>query len=215
MKNDLLKKVCVYQHVRTDNREVFYIGTGSLARARNAIMRTNEWKSIFKECGQDIIIEILFDNLTLEDAHVIERALIAKYGRKDQEDGGCLVNSSTGGAGSPGVRCISNLALMVRRLDSYRRHPGTPRMSENNPNFKKSGSKHPNFGGYIHQIDVETGLCVGIYEGLNHAAQVLGASASNISRALNGILHYSYGFKWERHDTIKYPDLFVSRNISA
>ena len=90
----------VYRHIRLDKNEVFYIGIGEFeSRAYDKIFRTKYWKNVAKK-GYEI--EILFRDLTWEDACQKERELITLYGRKDLGLGS-LVNLTDGGQGPKGV----------------------------------------------------------------------------------------------------------------
>lgn len=88
----------VYQHIRLDNNEVFYIGIGKTKkRAYNKNNnRSKFWKNIVNKT--DYIIEILYENLTWKEACNIEINLIKHYGRKDLKTG-TLVNLTNGGDG--------------------------------------------------------------------------------------------------------------------
>lgn len=114
----------VYQHIRLDKNEVFYVGIGEFeSRAYDKIFRTKYWKNIAKK-GYDV--EIIFDDLTWEQACQKERELIALYGRKDLGLGS-LVNLTDGGQGPKGV---------VRSEETKKRISESRRgkcMGDNNP----------------------------------------------------------------------------------
>jgi len=85
----------VYQHRRLDTNEVFYIGIGETKKRSKVFHgRSIDWVKIAKE--SDISVEILFENITIEDAQKIEIDLIKKYGRQDLGLGP-LVNLTDGG----------------------------------------------------------------------------------------------------------------------
>ena len=93
-------KAYVYTHTRLDTNEIFYVGIGTqdnYKRASRAHNRTNYWNNIVKKCGRKV--DIVYDNLTWEDACKIEVELIAKYGRVDLGTG-TLVNLTAGGEGT-------------------------------------------------------------------------------------------------------------------
>lgn len=93
-------KAYVYTHTRLDTNEIFYVGIGTqdnYKRASRSHNRTNHWNNIVKKCGWKV--DIVFDNLTWEDACKIEVELIAKYGRVDLGTG-TLVNLTAGGEGT-------------------------------------------------------------------------------------------------------------------
>ena len=72
----------VYKHVRLDKNEPFYIGIGSTenyARAFSRSIRNDIWKKITNK--SEYSVEILYENLTIEEAKSIEVELISKYGK--------------------------------------------------------------------------------------------------------------------------------------
>jgi hypothetical protein len=94
----------VYRHIRLDKNEVFYVGIGSdtdenYIRAYSKHQRNRHWNYVSKN-GYNV--EILFDNLSWEDACEKEKEFIKLYGRKDLKEG-TLVNKTNGGEGSLGI----------------------------------------------------------------------------------------------------------------
>ena len=92
----------VYLHRRLDNNEIFYIGIGkntdkSYKRAHLKARRNQLWKNIV--CKTEYCIEILYDNITWEEACLMEKELIKKYGRRDLKLG-TLTNFTDGGDGN-------------------------------------------------------------------------------------------------------------------
>jgi hypothetical protein len=93
----------VYRHIRLDKNEPFYIGIGSdgdYKRSRIKSSRSKYWKNIVNNC--EYKIDILFDDLTWEEACEKEKEFIALYGRKDLGSG-TLVNLTSGGDGNTGM----------------------------------------------------------------------------------------------------------------
>ena len=89
----------VYRHIRLDKNEPFYIGIGSditNKRANEKARRSKFWKKIVAKT--DYEIEILFDDISFDEAKVKEIEFIKLYGRKDLNTG-CLVNMTDGGDG--------------------------------------------------------------------------------------------------------------------
>lgn len=92
----------VYTYTRLDKNEIFYVGIGSdskYKRAKNLSLRTDYFKKIINK--SEYKLDIVFDNLSWEDACLKEIELIALYGRKDLEKGN-LVNFTDGGEGRKG-----------------------------------------------------------------------------------------------------------------
>lgn len=92
----------VYQHVRLDKNVPFYIGIGhyydndKYKRAYTKSGRNNIWKNITKKTNYSV--EIIFENLTWDEACLKEIELIKIYG-KIKDKSGVLANILDGGEG--------------------------------------------------------------------------------------------------------------------
>ena len=92
----------VYTYTRLDKNEVFYVGIGSdskYKRAKNLSLRTDYFKKIINKSKYKL--DIVFDDLSWEEACLKEIELIALYGRKDLGKGS-LINFTDGGEGRKG-----------------------------------------------------------------------------------------------------------------
>lgn len=100
----------VYLHKRKKNSEVFYIGIGKVNdRAYSKRMRNRHWQFIVnKDGGFDV--EIIFENISYEEAYIKEKELIKSYGRKDLGLGN-LVNFTDGGEGLVNPNSESRLRI--------------------------------------------------------------------------------------------------------
>ena len=88
----------VYQHIRKDTNQIFYIGIGkTIASAKSKNGRNNYWKNIVKKTEYDI--EILHTDLTWDEACELEKKYIKQYGRVDIGTG-ILSNMTDGGDGN-------------------------------------------------------------------------------------------------------------------
>jgi len=88
----------VYRHIRLDKNMPFYIGIGkNINRPYNKKDRSTFWKSIIGKT--EYIVEILFDNLTKDQAITKEIEFIELYGRIDLKTG-TLCNMTCGGEGT-------------------------------------------------------------------------------------------------------------------
>lgn len=84
----------VYRHIRLDKNEPFYIGISKdQYRPYATKNRSKYWARIVNK--SDYRVEILFDDLTYEQAKEKEIEFISLYGRKDLNNG-CLVNMTDG-----------------------------------------------------------------------------------------------------------------------
>jgi hypothetical protein len=93
----------VYQHIRLDTDEPFYVGIGSdniYKRANEKSRRNSIWNKIVTKAGYRTVI--LFDNITWEQACVLEIELIKSSGRINLNTGS-LCNLTDGGEGTLGI----------------------------------------------------------------------------------------------------------------
>ena len=88
----------VYRHIRNDKNMPFYIGIGKdTSRPYNKRSRSKFWKSIISKT--EYTVEILFEDLTKEQAIEKEVEFIELYGRVDLKTG-TLCNMTCGGEGT-------------------------------------------------------------------------------------------------------------------
>lgn len=88
----------VYKHLKKNTKDLFYIGIGkNKQRAYSKESRNDKWHEIVNE--YDFDVEIIYENLTKDEAAEIEKQLISKYGRIGFEEDGILVNIHSGGYG--------------------------------------------------------------------------------------------------------------------
>jgi hypothetical protein len=88
----------VYEHIRNDTNQVFYVGKGETPRrAFSKYSRNPLWKNIVNKT--DYTVEIIHSDITQEEACELEKHLIFLYGRKDLGLGS-LVNMTDGGEGA-------------------------------------------------------------------------------------------------------------------
>jgi hypothetical protein len=93
----------VYRHIRLDTNQVFYIGIGSAPYYKRAVSKRDRniyWKRIVNKT--DYKIEILFDEISIEEARIKEIEFISLYGRHNLGKG-TLCNLTDGGEGNFGV----------------------------------------------------------------------------------------------------------------
>ena len=87
----------VYRHIRLDKNEPFYIGISKDSyRPFNKKGRNKYWLRITNKT--EYKVDILFDDLSYDEAKNKEIEFIALYGRKDLKNG-TLVNMTDGGEG--------------------------------------------------------------------------------------------------------------------
>ena len=126
----------IYQHIRLDTMQIFYIGIGkNINRAYSKQRRNKYWNSIVSKI--DYQVEILQEVDSWQDACKIEISLIKKYGRKDNNSG-ILVNMTDGGEGSVGMSEESKKSISDKLKIS--------RIGINNPMFGKTGVLNSFYG---------------------------------------------------------------------
>jgi hypothetical protein len=91
----------VYGHYKPDSMFPFYIGKGTKNRAYEKHQRNEHWVNTVNKYGYRV--EIMYDNLTEDEAHFLEKELIKHLGRANI---GCgtLVNITEGGEGVIGYK---------------------------------------------------------------------------------------------------------------
>jgi hypothetical protein len=102
----------VYRHIRLDKNEPFYIGIGSkTSRAFSKDSRNPLWKRVVKKTKYRV--DILFDDLTKEEACEKEKEFISLYGRKNLGTG-TLCNLTAGGDGTVDIVITEETKKMWR-----------------------------------------------------------------------------------------------------
>lgn len=100
-----LTRICVYSHTYDNEPNPFYIGQGRLSRAFNFLNRDKSWKNKVQDKSK-VKVDILYIDISIEESINLEKKLIAKYGRIDNNTG-CLVNGNNGDT-AIGCTSISN-----------------------------------------------------------------------------------------------------------
>ena len=177
-------KAYVYTHTRLDTNEIFYVGIGTqdnYIRASRTANRSVFWKNITKKTGWKI--DIVFDNLTWEDACEKEKQLISFYGRKDIGTG-ILVNHTNGGDGSNG-RIFSKETR--KKMSKTRKGVKVTEEQKNKTRLSMLGKNCKKV------INTETGE---IYKSVQEAAISIGMNRTSLINRLKGI--------WVNNTKLKY-----------
>ena len=131
------RRFCVYEHIRKDNGMCFYVGKGTLKRAR-AKHRNDHHDRIVKKYG--MTVHIVKDNLTEDESFALEQETIKHYVfdlgygidiigyNNNPHENGHLTNCSFGGEGTTGI---------VHTEEWCKQH-SEMMMGENNPMYGKS-----------------------------------------------------------------------------
>ena len=96
----ILNKFYVYEHIRLDTNEVFYVGKGTGRRAYESKgdRRSEHWKRVHNKAGSSV--KLLIENVDEELAFLIEIERIDQLKRLNAP----LVNISIGGEGNSGYK---------------------------------------------------------------------------------------------------------------
>lgn len=114
-----MEECIVYQHRRLDTNEIFYIGIGkSEKRAYSKSNRNEIWYRIVNKHGYSI--EIIYKNITWENASKIERQLVKQYGRINLNNG-TLCNMTDGGDGILNYQHTNETKELLRKLKTGRK----------------------------------------------------------------------------------------------
>ena len=204
------KKV-LYRHVRLDKNEVFYVGIGNPKRPYDRYFRNNWWKNIVAKT--DYRIDILFDDLTWEEACEKEKEFISLYGRRDLGKGP-LVNLTDGGDSIKGYVMTqehknkiskANKGNTYRLSEETKRRKGLPSKrkgiklpKQHAAKIKKSrsGSGAGKKQRPVLQLD-GNGKVLCRYNSISHAAKMVSGFQSAISACCKGRVKTHKGFKWE------------------
>lgn len=127
----------VYRHRRLDTNEIFYVGIelDTLYKKAEGVRSTRKngrskfWNNITLKT--DYSVEIIYNNISNDEAIEVEIFLISLYGRKDLKLGS-LVNLTNGGEGSPGV-ITSKESNLKRSISLKGKNSG-----KNNPMYGKN-----------------------------------------------------------------------------
>ena len=112
----------VYQHIRLDTNDVFYIGVEfdtdkKPANGKRAVSKHNRssfWKKITNKTSYNT--KILYDNISNQEAIEVEKYLIKYYGRRDLKLGK-LVNQTDGGEGTVNIIRTSEFREKLRKAN--------------------------------------------------------------------------------------------------
>ena len=149
-----MKQYYVYQHIREDKNEIFYIGIGTKSkqdlkyntyRRASCIHKDNNiWLKIVAKTNWKF--EILFESNDRKEVEQMEIDLIAKYGRKCDKTGQ-LCNLTLGGESNLGYKhteeAIKKISEKAKRKRGYSNINYTPELKEKLSNIQKEIANRP------------------------------------------------------------------------
>ena len=166
----------IYRHIRKDTNQVFYIGIGTDNKGKHtrakSKARNRYWKRIVEKT--DYEVEILFDDITKEEAISKEIEFIQIYGRRDLSLG-TLCNLTDGGEGA------SNMSEEGKeRLRQLRRNTIMPQEQKDKYSEIFKGSGNPNASKII------CGKTLHIFGSIQEAAEFLKINKHTLRNNING-----------------------------
>ena len=142
-KANLTNRFYIYVHIRPDTGKPFYVGKGCGYRAWSRTSRNPYWKNI--NAIGDRKVEILFDNLTEDDAFQVEKDVILEY----KYFGYKLANLTEGGDGCSGLVLSEDAKKLLSVAAKNQWNSLSPEEYENRVNrlvamsMSKKGTKLP------------------------------------------------------------------------
>jgi hypothetical protein len=205
----------VYAHLNPNTKEIFYIGLGTGKRKYEfKAGRNKHYLNYIKKYGKPII-NIIQENLTKEEACLLEIKLITEYGRKDIDPKGILLNKSLGGeGGNLGItqsletkkkKSISMKGKKIHSEEQKEKWSNERKGKKNNWNKdhvkKDKGNKKPKGfqGKGYHPIDQYTidGIFIKSYLNIKTVKEELNINPANIWSNLSGKTKQAGGFIWK------------------
>lgn len=183
----------LYQHIRNDNGDVFYVGIGDKYRPNEKSSRNKFWNNIVSKTEYTVEIVRSFDSWN--DACDWERFFIGIYGRRI-DNTGTLVNLTYGGDGTSGFK--HKASSIEKRREIYILNNSVA----------------------IDAYSISTKQLVGSYINMTEASYYLGVNRGAIYACINSMQYRSgdYTFcyfgelpKWEEIDS----SLMTGKSISG
>ena len=191
----------VYRHIRLDTNMPFYIGVGTsknYRRATEKARRNNHWSNIVSKVKYKV--EILFDDLTWEEACEKEKEFIQLYGRIDKNNG-TLCNHTDGG---DGLHNPSQEIREKKRKSMLGKNKGFSNgMTRLENRLKVSNSRKGRFTGASHPKSVNVncynlkGDFLKSYTSIIEAQQDTGVPNPNIVKVCKGTRKSAGGYIWK------------------
>jgi len=149
-----MKKFYVYQHIREDKNEIFYIGIGTkskqdlrcntYSRAYSKHIDNSIWLKIIAKTNWKF--EILFESDNRKEVEQMEVNLITKYGRKCDKSG-CLANLTLGGESNLGYKHTEDAKKKIseksKRKRGYSNVNYTPELKQKLSDIQKEIANRP------------------------------------------------------------------------
>ena len=205
----------VYAHKNPSTKEIFYIGIGYKNRCFKFTSGRNKDYLIYVKTHGEPIVDILYNNITREEARDLEIKLISEYGRIGFECNGILVNKSLGGEYSNyGTKHSEETRLKIsQNTKGKKRHSDEQkekwslerkgRKVTHNPNLIKSDKGRPKPEGFgkcrhrkVLQFDLD-GKFIKEWDSFKDIFEELKIRNAAIWSNIKGNTHQCGGFTWK------------------
>lgn len=180
----------VYQHIRLDTNEIFYIGIGEdKKRLYSHKNRNIHWKRIVKNHG--FLANVIIENCTWEEACNTEKELIKIIGRKDLKLGP-LVNMTDGGEGSCGLilskETKNKIAISMLGDNNVMKNPEIAKKVSNKLKFINTIR--------IDRYSINNEFIDSFYS-IHEASRITKIATSSISKCCKGKLNTAGKYIWK------------------
>ena len=127
-------KFYVYEHLKPNTGEVFYIGRGCRNRAFESRSRNSHWKNIVNKYGIDV--NIIYKNLSSSEANQKEQELIEFYGLEN------LCNMTSGGDCNIVIKKESRNKMSIAKIGNKNAFSHSCNNLENKEKMKQYGNTY-------------------------------------------------------------------------
>lgn len=186
----------VYIHRRKVDNEVFYVGIGKASsRAFSKHDRNKFWRNYTAK--YEYIVEILFTNITWEEACRKEKELINFYGRRDVHLGP-LVNLTNGGEGSFGRKLSNETKIKISNSHRGKKHSNETKskMSKIRKGKKRSEEFIAKKSIPVYQV-TKNNKTINSFTSIAIAESITGIACASISKVCKGKRKTAGGFIWK------------------
>ena len=195
----------VYQHIRNDTGECFYIGKGKNNRINSVKGRNEYWKNIVNKVG--FHAKLIANNLFEKEALKFETIMI----KSAKTIGQCKANILDGGEGCAGYKHTEEHKKKISLIHKGKIVSIETRqkmMGKNNPMFGRNGNKNPmygikrfgkispNFKGQIIATEIKTGKIIKLMG--NAEIKSAGFNPGCVCECINNRLKHHKGFTFNR-----------------
>lgn len=184
-------KYYVYEHLKADTKEIFYVGKGSRRRAKDLDNRSKYWWNIVNKHGFDV--RFVVKDVDEEFAFLVERERIDQLRRLKVK----ICNLTDGGEGSSGLVMPQSAKDAISKIHKGKTIPDWQRKkaSESLKKIKKTPEWIQNIVNAKSRavVCIDTGV---EYKSALEAHKQTGTNVKSIRSACRGDYKTAGGFRW-------------------